>query len=83
MLRITVTDGDVDQTIVRLEGRLVEQWVALLGETVEANRKPGLPLVLDLSGLLFANGQGIELLRRLETDGVRCISWPPFLETLR
>lgn len=82
MLRITATRAAAGKTVVKIEGRLVDPWVTLLRETVEVHRKDGRTVVLDLSGVLFASNEGVELLRLIETDGVHCISWPPFLENL-
>jgi hypothetical protein len=77
-------DTNGHSIILKLEGRLVDGWVALLGETVGVYRERGRSVVLDLAGLRFASPEGVELLRRLERDaaGVRCVACPPFLECL-
>ena len=62
---------------------MVAEWVELLKETWEILRcETEKPLILDLSKMRFASKEGIELLRHLQEDGVRCVSWVPFLKAL-
>ena len=67
---------------VRIEGHLVDQWVTLLRDAIEAYRKNERRIVLDLSGVIFASTEGVQLLRSLEAQGIHCVNWPPFLENL-
>ena len=83
MLRISRLEDKDGSAILRLEGMLVDQWVVLLEELCEIHqREIGTPLVLDLAEVEIADGQGIELLRRLAGQGIRCDSWTPFLKRL-
>ena len=69
MLRITRIDRDEEGVVLKLEGRLVDEWVDLLRETCEAHqRKMETPLSLDLSAVAFADKEGRELLRRLKSE---------------
>ena len=82
MLRISEM-ADREGAVLRLEGRVVDQWVGLLRETCEhLQRKTGTPLVLDLAAVEFASKEGVDLLRRLQDQGARCVSWSPFLKEL-
>lgn len=83
MLRITRISREEEGFVLKLEGRLVDQWVELLRESWQVcQRKMGRPLILDLLAVEFADREGIELLIRLQEEGVRCVSWSPFLKEL-
>lgn len=83
MLRITRTEGIQQQTILKLEGRLVEPWVDLLAETCgQCQHQHNTSLVVDLGNVTFASHNGLELLHRLQNEGVDCIAWSPLLKTL-
>ena len=83
MLRITRIDRNDGSVVLKLDGRLVDQWVELLRETREIlRRETDKPLILDLSEVRFASKEGIELLRHLQKDGVGCVSLAPFLRAL-
>jgi anti-anti-sigma regulatory factor len=83
MLRITHIGGNGRPRVLKLEGRLVDQWVELLEETCQRHLSDlSSQLILDLSGLEFAGRSGIELLRRLEKQGVTCTHASPFLRSL-
>lgn len=83
MLRITTLEGKDRSTVLKLEGRLVDRWVELLRATCKILQSEiDKPLILDLSAVGFASRGGIDLLRHLQKEGVRCISWSPFLKEL-
>ena len=83
MLRIGRLEDKDGSVILKLEGMLVDQWVVLLEELCEIHQhRIGTPLVLDLAEVEIADKQGIELLRRLAGEGIRCDSWAPFLKRL-
>ena len=74
MLRITVNRQEHDVGVV-VEGRLRGPWVAELRECVEALRaeaagRTDVRLSMDLSGVMFVDESGRELLRSLYHDGV-------------
>ena len=79
MLRISTTESNV----LRLEGRLVGQWIELLeevcrGRTIGKNEV----LTLDLSGITFASKDGTALIQSLQDQGAKCIFCSPFLKEL-
>ena len=80
MLRITKIEGKGGCLTLKLEGRLVEQWVELLREMCEAHGSKDLKL--DLSGVGFVSRDGADLLRSLREGGIPCISCSPFLKEL-
>ena len=68
---------------LKLEGRLVGAWVALLEEACGApGRERDTPLILDPSDVGFADLEGWKLLACLEEQGVRCTAWSPYLKAL-
>ncbi len=73
----------MESVILKLEGRLVDQRIELLRESCEIHqRKTGRPPTLDLSAVGFASEEGIELLRHIQEEGVRCVGLSPFLKEL-
>jgi hypothetical protein len=81
MLRISKrAPGDGGETIT-LEGRLVGPWVDELLRVVEEEPGPR-GVTIDLRGLVFADGRGVNLLRVLRDTGVQLVGWSGFLEAL-
>jgi len=82
MLRISkVAQGDCTVTL-KLEGRIVSDWVAVLYskilEFVDEEKK----VVLDFSEVRYVDESGIRTLRRLEEENVQIINCPAFIEDL-
>jgi len=83
MLRINRMECEDGSIRLKLEGRLVGAWVALLEEAcVACRRERHTPLILDLSDLGFADLEGWKLLACLEEQGVSCTAWSPYLKAL-
>jgi anti-anti-sigma regulatory factor len=84
MLKITKMEEKETTVVLKLEGKVTEQWAALLdGEcrTVLRNRKT---LLLDCAGVNFLDAQGIEVLSSLPLNQVTIIGAPEFItEMLR
>lgn len=81
MLKITVRRQDSSQRVIRLEGKLLSDWideVRRLFLDVDECPSPG----LDLSQLTFADREGTELLLQLLRQGVRIESCSPFVAEL-
>lgn len=69
-LRITRDDGASPRTKLKLEGRLVGEWAALLDRECSALLRSSVSLELDLSGVSFVDRAGIDVLARLSLVGV-------------
>jgi anti-anti-sigma regulatory factor len=69
MLRILEVQGENGAVTLRVDGRLAGQWVALLQSSCEAVLVRS-RLILDLSGVTFADRTGVDLLRRLQLRAV-------------
>ena len=80
MLRITaITNAKI---VLKLEGRLVGPWVDELMRAVLRIRRRRKPLVIDVSGLTFADDNGEEALRWLHRKRARFIGKDPFSQYL-
>ena len=83
MLRITPAHSDVEGAVLKLEGRMVDEWVQLFRATCEDYLSgKDTRLILDLSALGYVNDEGVALLRHLEKRGVRFVFLSPFLKEL-
>ena len=83
MLRINRMDCEDGSVRLKLEGRLVGEWVELLREMCQHHRQEmDTPLVLELSAVGFASRDGLRLLRHLQQEGVCCTAWAPYLRAL-
>ncbi len=79
MLRIVEEDATDNSMTLRLDGRLVSQWVEVLRSSCEQAFDHAGCLILDLAGVSFADHHGVQLLQQLEDRQVRLINCSPFL----
>jgi anti-anti-sigma regulatory factor len=83
MLRITEVVDSGTETTLRMEGRIVSEWVGVLQEECwrvlqESSRR----LRLDLGAVTFIDSSGVLALRWLTTKGVALINSPAFIDAL-
>jgi anti-anti-sigma regulatory factor len=82
VLRITRVIEGPSWTTLRVEGRIVTQWVSLLERecwlALEDNRR----VRLDLSSVTFIDSRGVAVLRRLGAKEFEVINCPEFIEEL-
>ena len=81
MIRITETEEDTS-VLLRVEGRIVGEWVDLLDTTCREVGDEGVGLILDLSGVTFVSFAGLDVLRRLRAGGVAFHDCPRYLKDL-
>ena len=82
MLRITKFQENGSSVILKLEGKVADQWAALLeGEcrTLLRHRKL---VELDFSGVDFIDQSGVEVLRSLPHKQVKFLNAPGYIEEL-
>lgn len=79
MLRIIELPAPNHSTTLQLDGRLVGQWVELLRSSCEQGLQDNDQLTVDLQGVSFADQQGVQLLRYLETQRITLLNRSPFL----
>jgi hypothetical protein len=77
-LRITEI-AECTGTTLRVDGRLLRGTV---GELARASEQAKPPLTLDLSGLLFADAEGVEALQRIRSRGAKLRNVPPYVSLL-
>jgi anti-anti-sigma regulatory factor len=83
MLRITRSVENHSSVTLKLEGRIVSQWVAVLEQECLLLRQKKQNVVLDFSSVTFIDSQGIEMLKQLLSQKIKIINCPAFiLETL-
>jgi anti-anti-sigma regulatory factor len=82
MLKITTTHDDGFERVLKLEGKLLADWVGELQETCRKARTASGHLQLDLSGLSFADVSGTIALRELIRQGVAITTTSPFVREL-
>jgi anti-anti-sigma regulatory factor len=82
MLKITTTFDSHGSIVLRVEGRLASAWVAELLAACAAVRSQSSSRELDVSGLSFADADGIEALRQLAVQGLRITNRSPFIAEL-
>ena len=81
MLRITVSGQDPTCRIIKLEGKLLQAWLDEVRRFF-AEAEEGSSPSLDLSGLIYVDRPGIELLQQLLRRGVRIHACSPFVAEL-
>ncbi|HYB98729.1 MAG TPA: STAS domain-containing protein [Candidatus Limnocylindrales bacterium] len=82
MLRITRDDRALHSTRLHLEGRLTRLEAEALEQACAECRTIERDLVLDLSGVRFADETGAALLRRLRSQNAVLANPTPFLSEL-
>ncbi|MCI0392014.1 MAG: STAS domain-containing protein [Acidobacteria bacterium] len=79
MLRIVEEKTTNSSTALRLDGSIAGQWVELLRSSCEQVFQSDGHVILDLTGVSFADHDGVQLLRQLEQRQARIINCSPFL----
>ncbi len=82
MLRITKVEESPTLVTLKLEGKIASDWVSLLEReclgVLQEKRKVG----LDLSDVTFVDGSGVEMLGRMEAEGIHVINCSAPIEDL-
>jgi hypothetical protein len=78
VLRITHESGTQLRITLKLEGRVIGEWAALLERECSGFIRSRLAVSLDLAGVTFVDRAGVEAIGRLSQAGVevRCPSGP-------
>lgn len=80
MLRISGPEVTADQTKLRLDGKLIGDWVSELRLLCEAILKKGQQIEIDCSGVCFIDNDGIALMQMLQGKGVVLVECSRFIE---
>ncbi len=82
MLKITKIQESGSEVLIKLEGKITEQWAALLdGECREYLRHKKV-VYLDCMNVNFIDERGVEVLRSLPNNQVSLMSAPGFIAEL-
>ncbi len=68
--------------VLKLEGRIAEDWVALLEQECLRSLREKKTVVLDLSAVTFIERRGVEMLKRIATERLRMTNCSPLIEDL-
>jgi anti-anti-sigma regulatory factor len=79
MLRISASEAVGGAVTLQLDGRLTEQWVALLKATCEARLKENAHVIIDMKNVSFVDRDGFVLLRSLADRRVEILNILPFI----
>lgn len=82
MLKITKVEENGTTVVLKLEGKVTEQWAALLDGECRAFLRNQKMLLLDCAGVNFLDARGVDVLRNLPRHEVTLIGAPGFVTEL-
>jgi anti-anti-sigma regulatory factor len=82
MLKITKIQESRSDVLLKLEGKITEQWATLLDETCRAVLRKEKTVHLDCSHVDFIDARGVETLNNLPRTQVTLMSAPGFVAEL-
>jgi len=80
MLKISQTERANHSVTLKLEGRVVGEWVGELRQVCETLLTDGRSLKLDLADVTFADASGVAALSSFKSRGVTFSNCSPFVE---
>ena len=81
-MRIQKIVGCPTEITLSVQGRIVSEWVAVVEHECRQSARDTPRVQLDLTAVTFIDAHGIEVLRRLVTDGVAVVNCPEFINAL-
>lgn len=82
MLKITKIQESGRDVLLKLEGKITEQWAALLDGECRTYLRKHKAVFLDCSHVDYIDGQGIEVLNAFTHSHVTLVSTPAFVTEL-
>jgi anti-anti-sigma regulatory factor len=82
MVRIQKIVERPSEITLSVEGRIVSEWVAVVEHECRQAALDTSRVQLDLAAVTFIDARGIDVLRRLVTDGVAVVNCREFIGTL-
>jgi len=82
MLKITRVEESGTIVLLKLEGKITEQWAVLLDGECRAFLRNRKTLLLDCAGVTYLDAQGVNVLRNLPMKEVTIISAPAIVTEL-
>jgi anti-anti-sigma regulatory factor len=82
MLKITKMEENGTTVVLKLEGKVTEQWAALLDGECRAFLRSHKTLLLDCAGVNFLDARGVDVLNNFPSNEVTLIGAPGFVTEL-
>lgn len=82
MLKITKTETGGGKVTFKLEGKIMNQWAALLDGECRAELLHRKSVELDCAGVDFLDQRGVEVLKNLPSSQVTLIGAPGYMTEL-
>jgi anti-anti-sigma regulatory factor len=82
MLKITKIQESRSDVLIKLEGKITDQWAALLDGECRSYLRQEKAVYLDCSYVDFIDARGVEVLNNLPQTQVNLISAPGFIAEL-
>lgn len=82
MLKITKVEENETTVVLKLEGKVAEQWAALLDGECRAFLRNQKTLLLDCAGVNFLDARGVDVLRNLPVNDVTIVGAPGIVTEL-
>jgi len=82
VLRISRAAATPSVSTLRVEGRVVAEWVPVLERECWLALQENGHVQLDLSAVTFVDGRGVAALRQLGAKDVEIVNCPEFIEEL-
>jgi anti-anti-sigma regulatory factor len=82
MLKITKTHDDSHHVVLELDGKITEQWAALLDGECRSLLRQKKSLAIDCSRVDFLDASGVEVLQHLPRARVTLVNPPGFVREM-
>jgi anti-anti-sigma regulatory factor len=82
MLRLTRTSPGTAEVVLKAEGQIVGDWVALLESECRELLATERSVALDLGDVSYLDRQGVRVLRELTRGSLTLVNCPPLVEEL-
>jgi ABC-type transporter Mla MlaB component len=82
MLKITKTQESPSEVHLVLEGKVAEQWAALLDGVCRAHLREHKTVQLDFEHVDFVDASGIDVLKNFPREQVKLVRTPNFITQL-
>ena len=82
MLRITRMSERPTFITLKVEGKVISEWVSILEREALDSLQGKEEVILDFSDVTFINQSGIEMLKRIAAENIRIINCSPLIFNL-
>ncbi len=82
MLRITRFEENRSQLRLKLEGRIISNWVHILREECQNIAQTYSTVELDLADISFIDSLGAKILKELQSNGFHLINCSPLVKDI-